>query len=673
MKPSPDQDAKTSATPWWQRPAYVVLLLGALILIIYANSLRNEFVFDDRSLILHYPKVKSIRNIPKILGLTGKPAYRPLRTATYAIEYSLFGPSPTGFRAVNLAFHLLNSALIFFLFRTLAGSPRTALFGAILFAVHPIQTESVAYISGRRDLLFTLFYLIGFASYVRYRETDRVRYLLATGLAFLLSLLSKEMAISLPLLCIAYDVIRSIPTAEGKRPLPPWQAAAEGVRTAVLRHKVLYVIGTVLLLVLVYLFSLYVYRHNPSRQREMYGGGLGPTLLTSARIFAHYIKLLLFPVTLNADYSYNAFPISYSLFEARVAVALAILGAAWWGIYRSLTYDRWAAFGGLWFFIALLPVSQIIPHHEMMAEHYLYLPSAGLFLVGALVLERALARADRRRRVALMAGFAAIVMLLGVRTVIRNQDWRDSETIWTKTLQTAPGSARVRINVGEIASRKGRSQEAFREFREAVRIQPDDPVNRYNLGLILLRHGKFDEAEREFKEALRMRPDFAKAHVSLGLLHLNRGELDDAERQFRTAIEMRSKKRVGRNFRAIIHNDLGIVIALKGKREEAERSFREAVRLSPEYADARANLAKAYLEKGMTQEGVHQITKAIRLQGSDPRFHYLLAQAYYQQGEKELAAVELGKTLALRADFPEARSLLNTIIREKGSGRGKRG
>ncbi len=654
-----------ATTPLWLRPVPVVLFLGALALLIYLNSLQNEFVFDDRPLIVNYPRIKSLQNLPKILGFHARAAYRPLRTASFAVDYFLFGPNPAGFRAVNITLHVLNGALVFFLFRTLLRSPLPALLGAILFVVHPIQTESVAYVSGRRDLLFTLFYLVGFFSYVQYRETDRLRYLFLAWFGYVFSLLSKEMGISLPLLCFCYDVTRYIPTAEGKKPLTSWQAAVEGVRAAVRRHKTLYTVGAVGVLIFLW---YYAYLHNPSRQRMMYGGGLGPTLLTSARIFAHYIKLMAFPLTLSADYSYNAFPISRSLADAKVISALMILGGAWWGIYRLLAREKWAAFGGLWFFVTLLPVSQIIPHHEMMAEHYLYLPSAGLFLTAGLLLERWLAR--NQYRVAIITGFAVIVLLLGVRTVVRNRDWRDNQTLWTKIILTAPESARAHTNVGELAIRKGRFQEAYREFREAIRILPDDAINRDNFGGLLLRLGLFDEAEREFSEALRIRPSYVKPRVNLGLLYLNRGQLDKAEGEFRAALE---SKRIKRGLRASILNNLGIVLAMKGRRVEAEQAFAEAVRLSPRYADARANLGKAYLEKGMPQEGVAQIAEAIRLKGSDARFHYLLGQAYHMQGERELAALQLAKALSLRPEFPEARQLLNTINREKGSERGQRG
>lgn len=665
MTPHGRTSRSAAPTSLWLRPLSVVLLLSALTILVYLNSLPNEFVFDDLGLVVNNSKIHNLTNIPAILGAHGKAAYRPLRTASYALDYSLFGLNPTGFRAVNIALHLLNGTLVFFLFRALLREPRPALLAAILFVVHPIQTESVAYISGRRDLLFTLFYLAGFACYVRYRQSDRLRYLLLAGLSYLLSLLSKEMAISLPLLCVAYDVVRSIPTADGKDPLTPWQAAMQGVKIAVRRHKALYAAGTAVLLLLAW---YYIYRINPSQQRTMYGGALGPTLLTSARIVVHYLKLLLFPITLNADYSFNAFPVSRSLADPRALLALAILGAAGWGLLRLITTARWATFGGLWFFITLLPVSQIIPHHEMLAEHYLYLPSAGIFLAAGMLLERNLIQP--RRQVATVAAFSLVVALLGVRTVLRNRDWRDSQTLWTKTVQTAPGSARAHINAGELALRQGRSLQALREFQEAVRIQPNDAINRDNLGGLLLRHGQFDEAEQQFREAIRIQPRYPKPRVNLGLIYLNRRQLDEAEREFRAAL---SSERIPQSSRATITNNLGIALAIKGRRQEAEQAFAEAVRLAPQYADARANLGKAYLEKGMAGEGITQLTEAVRLAGSNAKLHYMLGQAYYQQGEMEFAAISLTRALRLKADFPEAKGLLRKIIQERASERGRRG
>jgi Flp pilus assembly protein TadD len=649
------------------RTRSALLLLAVLVGLVYANSLPNAFVFDDYGLVVKKRQIRSLDQVPRIFfPETVMGGYRPLRTASYAIDYSLFGLNPSGFRAFNIFYHFLNGSLLFIILRTILGQVRPALLASILFLIHPIQTDSVAYISGRRDLLFTLFYLAGFYCFVRYRVTGQLRYLGFAGVSYLLSLMSKEMAVSLPLLCFCYDLFKSFPAA-GEENRGSWQTLREGLRSLFQRHKWFYLLTGALFVFVAWYYAFRVVA-RVTRQHEMWGGGLWPTLLTDSRIFAHYIKLLVFPSTLNADYSYNAFPISYSLADPRVLFALAILGAVGWGIFRLVSYEPMAAFGGVWFFITLLPVSQIIPHHEMMAEHYLYLPSAGFFLAVALLVERLLARSRHVR--AIPTAVALVVFLLGVRTVVRNRDWKDDLTLWTKTVRTAPQCARARTNLGEIHLRKGAVVQARQEFLQALRIKPNDEVNHDNLGAALLRLGQLEAAEREFQEAARISPSFSSPKANLGLVHLGRGKLDEAEREFREALRSR---RLSRIRRPRVLNNLGIVLAMKGRREEAKKMFEDAVRRDPHYADARGNLGKVYLEEGMPKEATVELTEATRLKGSDARFHHLLGEAYYQQGMKELAAIELAKALSLKSDFPKARALLEKIDREKASERGRRG
>ena len=645
-------------------PVVAVLLLTLLAGAIYANSLGNGFVFDDEGLVVQNTQIREIWQLPRILGLVGRAAYRPVRTASYTIDYYFFGLNPAGYHAVNILIHIVNGSLVFFTLRALLNRPLPALLAAMLFIVHPIQTDSVTYISGRRDLIFTLFYLIGFYAFIRYRAAGQYRYLILAGVSYLLSLLSKEMGITLPLLCFCYDVVRSLPDPGSRAGLSRWQAIQEGFRAVIRRYTWLYL---PIAAAVVFFAGYFIFAVNPSLQRKMWGGGLWPTLLTSSRIFAHYLKLLAFPITLNADYSYDAFPISLSLAEPRVVFALFVLVAAWWGIYRLQSEERWAAFGGLWFFVTLLPVSQIIPHHELLAEHYLYLPSAGAFLAVALLVERLMERTSQPAAVS--TAFALLVLLLATRTVIRNRDWKDSLTLWIKTVQTAPKSARAHTNLGEIYLRQGQTAKAEREFREALRIQPDDAVNRDNHGLALLKLGRVDEAEREFREALRFSPR-PKTQINLGLVYLRRSQLDDAEREFRSILQSGGLEP---EMRVTALNNLGIVSALKGKQEEAEQAFTEVIRLDQNNADARGNLGRLYLEKRKYREGAVQLEEAVRLKRSDANLHRLLGEAYYQQGKKELAAVELGWALSLNANFPEARALLNKIIREKEREQGRRG
>lgn len=636
------------------------MLLAALAGLTYVNSLPNSFVFDD----IHLSR--SLDQLWWMLHTWDWPIYRPLRTASYALDYALFGLNPAGLRAFNIFYHVLNGTLLFILFRTLLRQPRSALLAAILFIVHPIQTESVAYISGRRDILFTLFYLTGLYSFVRYRETSRVLYLCLAGVSYLLSLLTKEMAVTLPLLWLCYDLIRSLPLVHTMIDHPStWNALKEAARTVWQQHKWLYLqIGIVFMLLIFY----YVFAFRVSLRTELWGGGVWPTLLTSARIFAHYLKLMVFPLSLSADYSFNAFPISYSLAERQVIVALALLGGAGWGIYRLLTFNRWAAFGGLWFFLTLLPVSQIIPHHEMVAEHYLYLPSAGFLLTVAVLAERLLSRSPHPRVVAVALGL--VILLLGLRTAVRNRDWKDNLTLWTKTVQTSPESARAHIALAGVHLKQGRYEPARQELLEALRIQPSSASIHSDLGGILLQLGRPNEAEQEYREAIRLSNQSPVPRVGLAVAYLWRSQLHEAEQELREALgspELPPSQRVA------ALNNLGLVYTKQGKQAEAVKTFIDVLRLDESFVEARVNLGLLYLRKGALEDGAATLEQAIRYKGPDADLHGLLGEVYYRLGRKKEAVTELTKALNLKGDFPEAKVLLDTINQERARDKGKSG
>lgn len=643
--------------PLWLQPFPATVLLAALAVLIYINSLPNGFVFDD-SRLSH-----SLEYLQWLIRSGHWLTYRPLRTASYAIDYSLFGLNPAGFRAFNILYHILNGALLFTILRAVLKQSRPALLAAILFIVHPVQTESVAYISGRRDVFFTLWYLAGLYGFIRYRETSRIRYLCLAGGSYLLSLLTKEMAVTLPLLWLCYDFIRSLPSAGDEGRISAWEALRDGARTLLRRHTRFYLlIGTVLTVLGYYYLKVQVL--PMSLRSGMWGGGVWPTLLTSARIFAHYLTLMVFPMRLSADYSFNAFPISHSLAESRVVLALAVLGGAWWGIYRLLASDRWAAFGGLWFFVTLLPVSQIVPHHEMMAEHYLYLPSAGFFLMAAVLVERLLTRKTYARAVA--AAFAIAVLLLGLRTVARNRDWKDDLTFWTKTVQTAPESTRAHIALAGVHLRQGRHDQARQELVEALRIQPNSVGTHSDLGMVLVQLGRLGEAEQELREAMRLSvTPSPELRVNLALVYMGRSQFDDAGRELTEAL--RSPGLPG-PMRAIALNTLAVIYRVEGKQEDAEKALMESLHSNPTYVEARVNLGLLYLQKGMLPEGAAQLEDALRYKGSDADLHALLGEVYYRLGRKDPAVTELTKALRLKGDFPEARALLDTIARERAGG-----
>lgn len=605
-----------------QKTLAVVLLLAALAGLLYANALRNEFVFDDGGLIVSNPQIRNLAQYPEYLkwdvnrtipqGSDQGITHRPLRTALLAVEFHLFGLNPAGYRAVNILLHAVNGSLIFLIVRFLLGGATAALCAALLFVVHPIQTDSVAYIAGQRDVLFTTWYLLGFWGFLRYRATEKPAYLGLTGVTYVLGLMTKEMAVTLPVLCAVYDFVRGFPLAGAGEPMASAKAARQSLREIISRDKWLYLGGAAVVVAALYYFVVIA---NPSHQRTLYGGGLGPTLNTSARIMVFYLKQLILPVTLNADYSYDAFPVSTSVADIRGLLAVAVLAGVGYGIVRLLRIDRWAGFGGLWFFITLLPVSQIIPHHELVAEHFLYLPSIGFALVVGYAVHRGL---EGRYAAGVGWTFVAVLLLLSVRTVVRNRDWADDLTLWTKTVQTAPRSARAHINLAQSLKAYERFQEAIEQFQVYSTINPESPSGYVGLGDTYRLLGRYEEAVAHFRKAIELNPASAAPVVGLTQTYAAMGQTDRATELSTSVLgaQFRHEKsylQVGNAYRAARLYDLAI------------EAYRKGLDLNPYDVALQMATGKALIASGRYDRALEAYREAVKLMPRSPITHTNLA------------------------------------------------
>jgi tetratricopeptide (TPR) repeat protein len=496
--PPADEPARDAR---FARLACVALVV--VVAALYANSMTNGFVFDDFDVVLGDRRVQLYSNIRALLTDT----YRPLRTMSYAVDYAVWGFNPIGFRLTNVAVHMANCVLAFFVARKLFGRDGVAaLVAALIFAAHPVQVESVAYISGRRDVLFALFYLVAFLCYTRFgAERTLARkavWLAATAVAFLFSLMSKEMAASFPFVCLLWDLYgAAAPGAAGER--PPLRDVA--VRLA--RERGLLVAAIVPVLAAFAYYTLFL-RGATMRVAEasveFWGGSLLNNLLTVPLTYAHYAWLAVLPVRLVVQY-YGAFEPASGLADPRVLPALAFLvglaGTALWLMFR--TSWRAAGFGVGWFLLALLPASQIVPHHEIVADHYLYLPVLGVGIAVAAAIPRRADSASPWRRRALVA-VAAAVVLLGVRTVVRNTDFRDQLSLWEATYAAVPQSPRASYSLGFEMTKRGNHERAMELYREAIARDPEWVEAYFNLSSTLVGLGRYDEARRVCEDALRI-------------------------------------------------------------------------------------------------------------------------------------------------------------------------
>jgi len=650
------QPASLDEPPPYSIPSPLVFIILALLVgIIYANALDNGFIFDDYDLVAKNPQIRSIEKIPEILGIGEAPMrYRPVRFVSYALDSFLFGLKPWGYHLSNLFYHILTAFLVYLIARALVGSSRPALLAAALFAVHPIQTEAVTYISGRRDVLSTLFYLLGFYAFLQYRLRPQLRYLILICTALVLGLLTKEMVVTLPIVFLCYDFYIHFP--DGHRTLDRsfFRSVFVTIRNVLFKYKFLY--GPMFLVAGLFLIDK-IFIHNPSRMDGLYGSTLLLHVLTMCKVFVTYLRLLVFPVTLNADYSYNAFPIAKSILDPRAMISVVVLAGIGFALVKALQSRKILAFCGLWFFITLLPVSQIIPHHEPMAEHYLYLPSFGFCLLVALGAESLLTSAHMRMSVYVTA--ATILLLLSWRTMVRNQDWRDDMTLWMKTVQTAPDSSRAHYNLGLAYFRQGGIDQAIGHYKDALRIWSKNHRVHTNLGTAYYKKGLLDKAVLEYRQAISIQPDFVKAHFNLGRVYGRQGKVDEALKAFQTAIRYEPRY-------VKAHHELGTAFYKKGMKTEAIEQYIRTLELDPNYKKAYRNLGIIYQEQGERTKAMEAYQALLKIDPLNVEAHLNLAGMHLGQAQLEesrrQALFHFQQALKLAPNHPQAAAIRQLVV-----------
>jgi tetratricopeptide (TPR) repeat protein len=520
------------------------------VILVYANSLDNDFVFDDKAIILDNRLLRSLSNIPKLLFAS----YRPVRDVTHALDFALWGENPAGFHVTNIIIHAANTLLVLFLVRRFTGELLPGVLAAMVFAVHPIQTDAVTYISGRRDILFTLFYLASFTVYLHYRKSRSVTSFALFILLWGLSLMSKEMAVTLPLLIFLWNYCDDWGETAGNW----WRRALQTVRKVFSRDKWLYL--PILLLVPAYIWYQAFIKGGSVLARDgfkYWGGSFYTNMLLSLRVQAWYLKQLVLP-TPFVQYK-GAFDISTTLLDWRVLLSIILVGAMLLTGFWALGRSKLIAFAILSYFVLLLPVSQIIPHHELLADHYLYLPMMSFALLLAVLVQQIAARGKISKPIAYGAA-AVLVVVLALMTISRNQVWKDDFTLWQTNYKEVPNSIRAASSLAKAYS--GANPGAAAElYKKCIEIDPSYGPAYYSLAVLSKRlsasmslndaHEYHREIERIIQVGLAL-PDAkvvspnsegprqfrAQLTAALALTKWNQGEIEKGEQLLREAISL---------------------------------------------------------------------------------------------------------------------------------------
>jgi len=548
-----------------------VVILFLLGFAVYFNSLQGEFVWDDEIAVKGNSHIRSWSNIGRAfttdIGAGGRQStnyyYRPVQTLSYMLDYSIWGLNPIGYHLSSIVLHILTALSIYWLMRLLFRDGALPLFTSLLFLIHPIQTESVAAICVKVELITALFMLLTVIAYVKLSEKDRP--LLYVWMIFCCSaaLFTKENSLVIPALLLLYNF-------SFKKKI---------------NMKAFLIVLTLAVLYIVLRFTIL-------KSAPIHISFIRTAIERVPGFFAaitSYLRLLLLPVHLHAEYGTGLFAFSHP------RVITGMLASAGLIVYalRKRRSEPAVTFAVFWFFIALLPMSNIYPLAFYMAEHYLYLPSLGFFVFLALKIDN-LFRVKTYRTFSIVS-LAALTMFYSYATVKQNLYWRDPVEFCERTLRYSEDNHRLYNNLGLAYFHKGRIEDAIGAYEKAIRLMPDYPRALNNLGYAYYRVGSHDEAIASFEKALAIDPSYLRAYNNLGLVYYGLGMNKEAIAAYEKAIE-------GDPYYVKAYSNLGAVYYRMGVNDKAAEYFKRSIEIDPFYEAAYYNLALVYSRMGMDEE-----------------------------------------------------------------------
>jgi tetratricopeptide (TPR) repeat protein len=533
----------------------------------------------------------AVRSVPAALSRLAAAPWRPgeeLSLLTFAINYRINeklgrpGLDVTGLLIPNVLLHALNACLVYHVLRSLrtfySAAPTAGagplFLSAALFAVHPLHATSVVYTLQRRGLLATAFSLLCVLAWLRFRRPTgparRWSALLLAPCCFVLAVKSKSMALTLPLAVLSVELCRLLAAGRlSRRAILGLSAAAAG--------------SVLLLLCFAYqqgLVDLTGGRIVP--YGEVYRGLNAWThLLTEARAFLHYWKLLLLPIPGWLCLDHDLAP-SYGLLDGSAGLALAVHGAILTAALLIARRGRpMPACGLLWFYAALIPYA-VLPQSELLVEYKTYLPAVGAAMLSAAAVERLRARAGSR--VAWTVAGAAATVLTAV-TLHRNTVFRDPVRIWEDVVRKYPASDRGCNNLATALSRRGRWPEACEYYRRAVQISPGHGPYLHNFAVALVECGRLEEGIEHYRRIIARDPASFAAQYELGRVLARTGDFASAVEHFNEAAALRPG-----DYSA--HYDLATALVRSGRRDEAIPAYRRALQIRPDDPQARTALQR---------------------------------------------------------------------------------
>jgi tetratricopeptide (TPR) repeat protein len=542
------------------------------------------------------------------LQYTGEVYYNPLHMLSLMADQMLANSQDQASawmaKLMNVIYHIANSVLVFFLLLMAGTGRRPAFIGTLIFAVHPVQVGTVAWVAERKNLLAALFYVASVMLFLKYLSVERKRYLLWVVLCFAASLLAKPSAVTLPVALAALPVVYG------------YQRFKQPVVVGLLAALFFMALG----------WGAYVL------QTERTSSGILPAWpyrpFISAGAFWFYMKELLLPIGLAPIYPRWDVASNIPRFSALLAALLGLAGVL---IYYRKQIDKWILWGMLFFAINLVLVSGLIPFgymsHSFVADHFLYLPMVGVALIIARALEKSFHKlgADSTWGKLLMVGLYLWVAVLGVASVHQTWLWRDPVSMWEATLKANPNSFAANNNLGLFLRMKGEYGRALALFKKAAELAPQMDLAYFNQGEVYRHTGDSAGAREMYEKTISINPKHDDAWVMLAEILWKEGKEDEA-------IEF-VKKSITPNPRSgKLHSMLGLYYYRQGKEEDALKEFTRAIELDPFMSVPYIQKGAILLSRGLPDEAIPLLKTSVGL-AALAEAHNGLGAAYAQKGE----------------------------------------
>ena len=604
----------------------LLILVGVLA---YWNSFDGVFLFDDIDSIRDNPHIRALWPLSESMSLplwnTGVTVDgRPLLSLSFALNHWLFGPEPWGYHLVNLLIHLAAGLLLFGIVRRTLDLPQfreryassacppepwrrrgtwLALSTALIWLVHPLQTESVTYIVQRAESLMGMLFLLTMYCSIRGFTSDKGgRWYVAAVIACAIGMGVKQTMFSAPLLVILYDYVftgglKPGGLALGERGLQRGGHVARPGRPG--RGRFYAALCSTWLIV----FGIIVATWQESTIDFV---NISPLryALTQPLVLLQYLRLAVWPAPLVLSYGWTL----EDQWPRIVFPGLAVLGMLA-VMFRGLWRRKWYGFVLAWFFLILAPTSSIAPMRQAIFEHRMYLSLAAVVMLAVLGAEYAIRKlAPHPKRRAVLGGCLTltVVAALGCLTHARNRDYHSELRIWQDNVAHRPESSFARNGVGWCLLKDGRYAEAAQHLKAAVALDPDFARAHHNLGNALQALGHIAQAILHYEEALQHKPDFADAHNNLGSTLHALGRSREAAEHCREALRLSPGLPEA-------HYNLGNAVVALGRPREAIEHYRQAVRLKPDFAEAHNNLGIVYRAGGRLPDAIRHFERALRL------------------------------------------------------------